>query len=131
MGFEAVAGRTLGLGTSCGVQPLMENGSRPVVPTGAIKIWDTATSEELWTLRGHTKNVTLVAFRPDGRRLASSSSDQTIKIWDSTASPVGELLRGAAGPIARIAYFPDGNHILVAEKRRGRRGERASPLDNS
>jgi WD40 repeat protein len=46
-----------------------------------IKVWDTASSQELRTLKGHTGRVQSVAFsRPEGSRLASGSEDQTIKV---------------------------------------------------
>ena len=34
------------------------------------------------TLKGHSDEVTSVAFGPDGKTLASGSSDRTIKLWD-------------------------------------------------
>jgi len=38
-----------------------------------IKIWDTATGQQLLTLKDHTDEVWSVAFSPDGRTLASGS----------------------------------------------------------
>ena len=38
-----------------------------------------------------------VAFSPDGQRLASASSDQTVKIWDSATGKELFALKGHAG----------------------------------
>lgn len=35
-------------------------------------------------LKGHTGQVTSVAFSPDATRLASASYDQTVKVWETT-----------------------------------------------
>jgi WD40 repeat protein len=40
------------------------------------------TGEELRTLSGHSKEVSSVVFRPDGKVLASGSWDNTIQLWD-------------------------------------------------
>ena len=39
---------------------------------------------ELQTLTGHTARVNSVAFSPDGQRIVSGSSDNTLKIWDAS-----------------------------------------------
>ena len=47
-----------------------------------MKLWDTSTGENTFTLEGHTQAVWSVAFSPDGKQLASGSSDGTAKVWD-------------------------------------------------
>ena len=48
-----------------------------------VKLWDTASGQEVLTLKGHTGFVTSVIFSPDGSRLASGSQDGTIMVWDA------------------------------------------------
>ena len=51
---------------------------------GDITLWDVASGREVrtLTLKGHTSDVNSVAFSPDGKLLASVSSDGTIKLWN-------------------------------------------------
>ena len=38
--------------------------------------------QETLTLKGHSWVVSSVSFSPDGKRIVSGSSDNTLKVWD-------------------------------------------------
>lgn len=48
-----------------------------------VKIWDTTTGRDLFTIRGHTGAVYCVAFSPDGKLLATGGRDKILRIWKS------------------------------------------------
>ena len=61
-----------------------------------VKLWDTATGREVFTLRGHTAGVVALAFGPDGFRIVSGGLDRTARVWDATPLPAGILRRAGA-----------------------------------
>jgi hypothetical protein len=79
-----------------------------------VKIWDTASGQELLTLTGHTGWVWGVAYSLDGRHLASGSYDQTVKIWDTASGQELLTLTGHTGPVHGVAYSPDGRCVASA-----------------
>ncbi|PVF91890.1 WD40 repeat-like protein [Serendipita vermifera] len=62
--------------------------------------------------QGHTASVSSVAFSPDGRQIASGSTDRTIRVWDAkTGQPIGEPLRGHTQSVYSVVFSPDGQQI--------------------
>jgi WD40 repeat protein len=49
-----------------------------------------------------------VAFTPDGRTLASGSSDKTVKLWDVTSGRLRHSLDGHQDEVRSVAFAPDG-----------------------
>ncbi|OCH92380.1 WD40 repeat-like protein [Obba rivulosa] len=63
-------------------------------------------------IHGHEDSVWSVAFSPDGHRIASGSSDNTIRMWDAqTGEPVTAPFNGHEGSVNCVAFSPDGQRI--------------------
>src|SRR5207249_701618 len=46
-----------------------------------VRLWDAESGKELRQYEGHTGELFAVAFFPDGKRIASASTDGTARIW--------------------------------------------------
>jgi WD40 repeat protein/serine/threonine protein kinase len=76
-----------------------------------IKVWDTVTGKELFTLSGGGLGV---AFSPDGKLLASGSQEGTVTIWDVGTGNVLLTLSGHAGAVPAVAFSRDSRRLATA-----------------
>lgn len=86
-----------------------------VVVITACVLWGQALCEtaigqkpELVVQIGHPTGVTAVAFSPDGKLLASGSSDGTVRLWDVAGGTQFRAIASHSETIISVAFSPDG-----------------------
>lgn len=68
----------------------------------------------LYTYRGHTNGVVGVTWSPDGKRIASASTDRTVQVWDAVNGSYRYTYRGHIDDVWAVAWSPKGQYIASA-----------------
>ena len=80
-------------------------------------------ARERTVFEGHNEFVSSLAFSPDGKRIASVSSDlngiggrsaSDVKMWNATTGEEQLSLHGHNKRVRHLAFSHDGNHIATA-----------------
>jgi WD40 repeat protein len=93
---------------------LLAGGSGSVVDASAVRLWDVESAKEQVVFRDHRSMVRSVAFRPDGKLLASAA-DNTVKVWDLIAMKQSAEIMSDEVRISSVAFSPDGKLLAAAE----------------
>lgn len=67
-------------------------------------------SGDTTSLAGHKGQINGIVFSPDGRRVATASSDRTAKVWDLAPSELPAL---GSDRVRRVAFSPNGTQFAA------------------
>ncbi|KAF8316156.1 WD-repeat protein [Clavulina sp. PMI_390] len=67
-------------------------------------------------LVGHQRQVSHVAFSPDGRWTASAGFDNCLRVWEGRTGKYIATLRGHVGAVYRLAWSADSRLLVSASK---------------
>jgi WD40 repeat protein len=81
--------------------------------SGRIDVRDARTGESVRTFPAHDPDVNLVAFSPDGARLATTGDDGTLKLWEPRSGRQLRTFTGR-GPVWGAAFSPDGTRVAAS-----------------
>jgi WD40 repeat protein len=89
------------------------------LPLDHAEARDAATGALLRTFKGHSGEVTSVAFSPDGTRVLSgnwntlgSGDAATLKLWYAGTGALLRTFEGDSDGVMSVAFSPDGTRVL-------------------
>jgi WD40 repeat protein len=88
-----------------------------------VRIWEAnplapLRGQERLNLTRHTREVWRAVFSPDGRHIASGSSDRTVRVWDAITGEEVRVYRGHSHVVFSVAYSSDARIVSVSADER-------------
>ena len=75
-----------------------------------------AVTKPVARLTGHQRQVSHVAFSPDGKWAASAAWDNSVRVWEGRTGKFVATLRGHVGAVYRLAWSADSRMLISASK---------------
>jgi len=116
--------KTLAVGRTNAITELWDMTSLQTANQGANGLaLDRSSGRLLTVLAGHANAVNAVAFSPDGKTLATGSTDRTLKLWSTDSyqlfltlefgPPDDETNTNYASAVRAVAFSPDGQTLVA------------------
>jgi hypothetical protein len=78
------------------------------------RVWDVETGHPLVTFIGHTGDIEVARFSPDGLRVVTGSADHTARVWDAGNGHLITIFKGHTEALTDARFSADGNRIVGA-----------------
>jgi WD40 repeat protein len=100
------------------LRSLVLSGNGHVVATtnqgrGDVSLFEAKTGGLIAELKGHSNDITCVAFSLDDYLLASGSKDDTVRLWDASTQKELRKFDGFSRGVLSIAISPDGRLLAT------------------
>jgi WD40 repeat protein len=79
-----------------------------------VRLWEIRTWQEVAVLKAGERDMSGLAFAPDGRILATGAPDGTLRLWDVAQKRQIASSRGHAADLYTAAFSPDGRRLATA-----------------
>ncbi|UUZ51520.1 hypothetical protein LP420_20485 [Massilia sp. B-10] len=63
-------------------------------------------------LEGHSAAINDVVYSPDGKLMATASSDQSVRLWDSESGALLQTMDGHQGWVTSVRFSPNGKFLV-------------------
>lgn len=84
------------------------------ITDGSLDVWDIENDKLLYSVKGHSNQVTSVEYSHDGKRILTGSLDKTAVIWDAETGVKQAVLQGHSKGLTFADFSSDDRYIVTA-----------------